>query len=98
MVSFGAGGKSNMFSIWAMWETWIRSRMFIPFFMAWIGSPLKYAVRCSNSVKSSTERRLRLDPTRPATRRPARAALQEDCRRKLGQERLGQVELDVVAL
>ena len=34
----------------------------MPFFIAWIGSPLKYAVRCSNSVKSSTERRLRFEP------------------------------------
>jgi hypothetical protein len=33
-VSFGAGGKSNMFCIWAMCDTWIRSRMFMPFLMA----------------------------------------------------------------
>ena len=44
--SFGAGGKSNIFCIWAMWETWTRSRIVKPFFMAWMGSPLKYAVRC----------------------------------------------------
>ena len=33
-VSFGAGGKSNIFCIWAMCVTWIRSRMFMPFFIA----------------------------------------------------------------
>ena len=30
----GAGGKSSMFCIWAMCDTWMRSRMFIPFLMA----------------------------------------------------------------
>ena len=60
--SFGVGGKSNMFCIWAMWLTWMRSRMFMPFFMARMASPLKYAVRCSNSAKSSTERWLRMLP------------------------------------
>jgi hypothetical protein len=40
----------------------MRSRMFMPFFIARIGSLLKYAVRCSNSVKSSTDRRLRFEP------------------------------------
>jgi hypothetical protein len=30
----GAGGKSNMFCIWAMCDTWIRSRMFMPFLIA----------------------------------------------------------------
>src|SRR2546425_12572019 len=33
-VSLGAGGKSSMFCICAMCDTWIRSRMFIPFLMA----------------------------------------------------------------
>ena len=33
-VSFGAGGKSNIFCIWAMCDTGIRSRMFMPFLMA----------------------------------------------------------------
>src|SRR6266566_4613677 len=33
-VSLGAGGKSRMFCICAMCDTWIRSRMFIPFLMA----------------------------------------------------------------
>ncbi len=51
-----------MFWSCAMWLTGIRSRMFMPFFIARIGSPLKYAVRCSNSVKSSTDRRLRFEP------------------------------------
>ena len=51
-----------MFCICAMWLTRIRSRIVMPFFVARIWSPLKYAVRCSNSVKSSTERRLRFDP------------------------------------
>ena len=30
----GAGGKSRMFCIWAMCDTWMRSRMFIPFLKA----------------------------------------------------------------
>jgi hypothetical protein len=33
-----------------------------PYLEGRIGSPLKYAVRCPNSVKSSTERGLRFDP------------------------------------
>ena len=40
----------------------LRGSSWKPFFIARIGSPLKYAVRCSNSVKSSTDRRLRFDP------------------------------------
>ena len=33
-VSFGAGGKSNMFCIWAICETCTRSRIIKPFFAA----------------------------------------------------------------
>ena len=43
--------------------TWLpRSRMFTPFFVAITGSPSKYAARCSNSVKSSTDFSARCEP------------------------------------
>ena len=61
--SFGAGGKSNMFCIWAIIATWAeRSGRNTPFLAAVTWSPSKYAVRCSNSVKSSIERSDRFEP------------------------------------
>ena len=61
--SFGAGGKSSMFCIWAIIATWAdRSGRNTPFLAAVTWSPSKYAVRCSNSVKSSIDRSDRFEP------------------------------------
>ncbi len=52
-----------MFCICAIIATWFgRSGRFGPLRVALTWSPLKYAVRCSNSLKSSIERNERFEP------------------------------------